>query len=47
MVELDSKYVPLRHRPHLEGTLKSGSSFVLVTAYGDRNDTELQDKLNV
>ncbi|MFC3780407.1 methyltransferase domain-containing protein [Bacillus chungangensis] len=27
--------------------LKSGALFVFVSAYGDRDDTELQDRLNV
>ncbi|HWO96453.1 MAG TPA: class I SAM-dependent methyltransferase [Bacillus sp. (in: firmicutes)] len=31
----------------IKDNLKSGAPFVLVSAYGDRDDTELQDRLNV
>lgn len=31
----------------IKDNLKSGAPFALVSAYGDRNDTEFQDRLNV
>lgn len=31
----------------IKGKLKPGAPFVLVTAYGDPDDTELQDRINV
>jgi tRNA (cmo5U34)-methyltransferase len=31
----------------IKENMKPGAPFVLVSAYGDRDDTELQDRLNV
>lgn len=44
---IDDEQEKLKLLRTIKGNLKSGTPFVLVSAYGDRGDAELQDKINV
>ena len=44
---IDDDREKLKLLKSIKDHLKSGAPFVLVTAYGDRDDAELQDRLNV
>jgi len=44
---IDDDHEKLKLLDAIQGNLKPGAPFVLVTAYGDRDDAELRDRLNV
>lgn len=44
---VDDVQVKLKLLRTIKDNLKSGAPFILVSAYGNRDDTELKDRLNV